>query len=81
MEGDFVFERYRLDQTARKGPTVPEIRTFFAGCNATHVMINRKAFALNRPGPEDNIPALFSSFWSKLANRPRHDDYGLFKIK
>jgi hypothetical protein len=81
-EGDFVFERYRLDRLLEKGPTVPEIRAFFAGCHATHVMINRKAFALNRPGSEENIPALFSRFLERACEPVfEHDDYGLFKIK
>jgi 4-amino-4-deoxy-L-arabinose transferase-like glycosyltransferase len=81
-EGDFVFERYRLDRLLEAEPGFPAIKAYFAGLKVTHVMINLKAFASNRSGLEEKIPALFTGFLERDCQPILvRGDYGLYRIK
>jgi hypothetical protein len=81
-EGDFVFERYRLDRLLESKPSLTEILEYFERSGTTHVMINRKSFSSNRTPAEKESVKLFFRFLNDACNPVfERGDYGLFKIR
>jgi hypothetical protein len=81
-EGDFVFERYRIDRLLDTRPGVPALRAYFGSRNVTHVMINRKVFGTNRTPDEGESVESFFRFLDETCEPVLEcGDYGIYQIK
>ena len=61
-EGDFVFERYRLDQLLKTRPSMEQIKDFFVSQGITHLLMNWQHITSPEWGIEEPGKSLFLQF-------------------
>lgn len=79
--GDFVFERYRLDQALKIAKSPQDIAAFFKGAGATHLLVDEAHLLSPVYGVEPEFRPLLQEFMSHHAQavvRDRH--YALYEL-
>jgi len=80
-EGDFIFERYRIQNLLDQNPTVQEIAEYFNQLSVTHLMVNLTGISDETTGLREDAKTLFSRFLrEKTALVGQHETYGIFYL-
>lgn len=79
--GDFIFERYRLDQALRRAASAEDLKPFFASLNVSHLLMDEAFVQSPDWGMEPRELSLFQEYLKAHARLTAHDmSYGLYKI-
>jgi len=80
-DGDFIFERYRIENLLDRNPSVEEIVRYFDQLNITHVMINLEGISDPVTGLGEDAKKLFFSFLRERSTLVgQHETYGIFQL-
>lgn len=81
-EGDFVFERFRVENLLNQSSTIQEISDYFGELNITHLMVNHTPIMNERTGLREDVKKLFYRFLREKAFlAAEHESYGIYRLK
>lgn len=81
-EGDFVFERYRIENLLNRNPSIQEISDYFDHLGITHLILNHAPIMNEVTGLEEDQQRLIARFLSEKSVLVfRHETYGIYLLK